>query len=159
MVSVVFWILSGAALVAADQIAKYLSVKLLMGRGAVEIIDGIIEFYYTTNNGAAFSSFAGQRALLIIMPIIMIALLLFFFVKTKKKNFLLKLSVMMIISGGIGNLIDRILYGYVVDFINFTFIDFPIFNVADIFVTCGGAFLIVYLIFFADKEKAGEKCE
>lgn len=159
MLSVVYWILAGAALVAADQITKYLAVVFLKGREAFEIIPRVLEFYYTTNTGAAFSSFAGRRLFLIIMPLILMTVLVICLLRTKKKGFLLNLSVMMILSGGMGNLIDRILNGYVVDFINFAFINFPIFNLADIFVTCGGALLVIYLIFFADKEKTGGKYE
>ena len=69
---------------------------------------------------------------------------------------MLNLSVLLIVAGGVGNLIDRILNGYVVDFINFVFITFPVFNLADIFVTCGGTLIIIYMIFFADKEKKDE---
>ncbi len=159
MVSVFYWIIAGVLLVSADQIAKYFATIKLLGRGTVEVIPGIIDFYYTTNTGAAFSSFSGQRLFLIIAPILMIGVLLFFFARTKKKGFMLNLSVLLIVSGGIGNLIDRIFLGYVIDFINFAFITFPVFNLADIFVTCGGALIIIYMIFFADKEKKDEDNE
>lgn len=156
MTGVIYWVLAGVLMISADQLTKYIAVAKLAGKSGIEIIPNILEFYYTTNNGAAFSSFAGRRLLLIVMPIIMMVVLVVFLRKTKNKSFIIKLTVLMIIAGGIGNLIDRIAYGYVVDFINFTFIEFPIFNVADIFVTVGGVILVVYLIFFSDSLNEGD---
>ena len=156
MTGVIYWVLAGILMISADQLTKYIAAAKLAGKSGIEIIPNILEFYYTTNNGAAFSSFAGRRLLLIVMPIIMMIVLVVFLRKTKNKSFIIKLTVLMIIAGGIGNLIDRIAYGYVVDFINFTFIKFPIFNVADIFVTVGGVILVVYLIFFSDSLNEGD---
>ena len=153
MVSVILWILAGGVLVAIDRITKFLAVKYLMGSGSVVIIPKILGFYYTTNDGAAFSSFSGKRIALIVLPIVMMIVLIAVLAKSKNKNFLLKLTTLLIIAGGLGNLIDRIKYGYVVDFLNFLFVNFPIFNAADIFVCVGGFILVIYLIFFPDKEK------
>lgn len=153
MISVFLWVLAGVLLVAIDQTAKFLAVKYLVGGGSVVVIPKILGLYYTTNDGAAFSSFAGKRAVLIALPIVMMILLVVVLLKAKNKNFLLKLTVLLIVAGGMGNLIDRIAYGYVIDFFNFLFINFPIFNAADIFVCIGGALMVVYLIFFSDKEK------
>lgn len=152
----IYWFLAGAALVLADQLTKWVATVKLAGRGGVEAVRGIFEFYYTTNTGAAFSSFEGQRALLIAMPLVMMIVLGVFLYKTKEHLPMIKLAIMMIIAGGMGNLIDRIFYGYVVDFINFTFIEFPVFNLADIFVCVGGALLVVYVIFYSKDTKKGK---
>lgn len=157
MISAFLWIIAGVLAVAADRITKYLAVKYLVGSGSVVIIPKILGLYYTTNDGAAFSSLAGKREVLIALPIIMMILLALLLIYAKKRNFLLKLTVMLIVAGGMGNLIDRIAYGYVIDFLNFLFINFPIFNVADIFVCVGGALMVVYLIFFSDKEKGKDE--
>lgn len=153
MISIIYWVVAAICLVGLDRITKYFAVTYLMDKGSISLIPNIMEFYYTENDGAAFSSFSGQRALLVILPIIMMVVLLVLLHKTKKKPFVMKATVMMIIAGGIGNLIDRILYGYVVDFISFPFLRFPIFNVADVFVSVGGFILVIYLIFFDKEEK------
>lgn len=149
-----FWTGLAVLMVALDQITKVLASAFLKGNGTKTIIPYLIDFYYTTNDGAAFSSFSGQRVLLIALPIVMIIALLIALYKFNKKGILFTLSIIMIVSGGIGNLIDRCIFGYVVDFISFSFMNFPIFNVADIFVTVGAALFIVYIIFFDDNKKS-----
>lgn len=148
-----FWIGLAVLMVSLDQITKALAGAFLKGNGTKTIIPYIIDFYYTTNDGAAFSSFSGQRLLLIALPVVMIIALGIALYKFKDKGVLFTLPIVMIISGGIGNLIDRCVTGEVVDFISFSFMNFPIFNVADIFVSVGAALFIVYILFF-DKEKS-----
>ncbi len=151
-----YWCLFGLLMVLADQITKWIATVKLVDRTGVDFIKGFVEFYYTTNTGAAFSSFAGRRTLLIVLPIIMMIALLIYLYKSKDNSPWMNLAVITIIAGGLGNLIDRIFYGYVVDFINFQFISFPVFNLADIFVCVGGILLVVYILFFSSDSKGKE---
>ncbi|MGN1399607.1 MAG: signal peptidase II, partial [Erysipelotrichaceae bacterium] len=107
---------------------------------------------YTCNDGAAFSILKGQRVLFIVMTVLAIGLFVYYLARNKVK-WLEKYSLLLIISGAIGNLIDRILYGYVIDFLDFYIFgyDFPVFNIADSFITIGAIGLIIS-IFFLDKE-------
>ena len=156
-------LLSIAALTAADQIIKYFVLLYLKPVGSVGAINGFLEWNYVENTGAAFGSFSGNTALLsIITAVIIIAGIAVIILKKINNKFLL-VTATVIIAGGLGNLIDRIFRGYVVDFIKVLFIDFPVFNFADILVTCGSFMLIIYLIIdiYKDsrKKRKGDKLE
>ena len=156
-------LLSIAALTAADQIIKYFVLLDLKPVGSVGAINGFLEWNYVENTGAAFGSFSGNTALLsIITAVIIIAGIAAIILKKINNKFLL-VTATVIIAGGLGNLIDRIFRGYVVDFIKVLFIDFPVFNFADILVTCGSFMLIIYLIIdiYNDsrKKQKGDKLE
>lgn len=156
-------LLSIAALTAADQIIKHFVLLYLKPVGSVGVINGFLEWNYVENTGAAFGSFAGNTALLsIITAVIIIAGIAAIILKKINNKFLL-VTATVIIAGGLGNLIDRIFRGYVVDFIKVLFIDFPVFNFADILVTCGSFMLIIYLIIdiYKDsrKKSKGDKLE
>ena len=156
-------LLSIAALTAADQIIKYFVLLYLKPVGSVGAINGFLEWNYVENTGAAFGSFSGNTALLsIITAVIIIAGIAAIILKKINNKFLL-VTATVIIAGGLGNLIDRIFRGYVVDFIKVLFIDFPVFNFADILVTCGSFMLIIYLIIdiYKDsrKKSKGDKLE
>lgn len=156
-------LLSIAALTAADQIIKYFVLLYLKPVGSVGVINGFLEWDYVENTGAAFGSFSGNTALLsIITAVIIIAGIAAIILKKINNKFLL-VTATVIIAGGLGNLIDRIFRGYVVDFIKVLFIDFPVFNFADILVTCGSFMLIIYLIIdiYKDsrKKSKGDKLE
>lgn len=139
-------------LVALDQITKYLSIQYLKGEGSVSFLPGFIELKYTENTGAAFSILEGQTILFVLITVAVL-IFIFFMIKTKKvKHITGKVASIIIISGAIGNLIDRILHGFVVDMFNFTFMNFAIFNVADIYITIGGMILCVYILFYYDKD-------
>lgn len=156
-------LLSIAALTVADQIIKYFVLLYLKPVGSVGAINGFLEWNYVENTGAAFGSFSGNTALLsIITAVIIIAGIAAIILKKINNKFLL-VTATVIIAGGLGNLIDRIFRGYVVDFIKVLFIDFPVFNFADILVTCGSFMLIIYLIIdiYKDsrKKRKGDKLE
>lgn len=135
--------------VCLDQGVKYLVSSGMALGDSVPVIDGIFHITLYHNTGAAFSSFEGQRALLIGLPVVLIIAGLVFLWKCRDKSRGLLIPAAMIVGGGIGNLIDRIATGYVVDMFDFRV--FPIFNVADCFVTVGCILLCVYILFF-DKE-------
>ena len=158
-----------AAAVALDRISKALVVAGMELSEEVKIIPGVIRFYRTENTGAAFSMLNDHPWLLMVFTLIAMGIVAFLLIRYAKRHPLLTVSLSMILGGGISNLIDRIASGKVVDFIDFDFLffgffRFAVFNVADIFVTCGAVCLAVYIIGFepkverklrAEKEKAG----
>ena len=133
-----------------DILSKSAAVKLLMPLKSVEVIKNILSLTYLENKGIAFGMFAGRRLLFVIISFFILVAVLFAIFKTPKdqRSVFLKLGGAFVVSGAIGNLIDRILKGYVVDFIEVKFIDFPVFNVADIAVCVGAAMLIIHFLFF-----------
>lgn len=148
-------------IVALDQLSKYATVTAIVMGGRVEAIPGLFHFTYVRNTGAAFSTLQGQRWLFIL---IYAAFLLFFlWMILKKPLSFTKFEywcMAAILGGGLGNLVDRIRLGYVVDMICTDFITFPVFNVADCFVTCGAILLFVHLVFWNKdfwKDKKKEK--
>ena len=145
-----------------DQLTKYLAVVHLKPIGSVPLIDGVFHFTYTTNRGAAFSLFAAedQRWIFLTVSSIAIIVMTVYLLRVKKQPLLWTAAIGAILGGGIGNMIDRISTGEVVDFLDFCLINFPIFNVADCFVCVGAALL--FLAFFLDwrreiKEEAAKR--
>lgn len=140
------------AVLLTDMLTKFLIVK--EGAKPVDIIDGVLVIFPTTNEGAGFSILAGQTWLLIAITVVFLVGICVFDLFFKKKSKLYGVATALIIAGAIGNLIDRIIYGKVRDFIFLEFINFPIFNIADISLTVGAVLLAVYVLFFYDKSKA-----
>ena len=145
-----------ALIVAFDQVTKYLA-KAYLQNGAVSFIKNFIQFRYAENTGMAFSMFSGARWVFVALTIVICAVGLWYLFSDKCPNLWYYWSIGVIIAGGIGNLIDRALYGYVVDFIEPLFVDFAIFNIADCAVTCGATVLIaVMVIDLFKKDKNGK---
>lgn len=136
-------------LVVIDQLTKYFAKLHLSGGKKITLIPGLLGLNYLENTGAAFSLFNGWRTFLIVLPIIATLVLSYLCIKSFRvgKN-ILAYGYLLMISGAIGNLIDRIVSGGVIDFLEFKFIRFPIFNFADILVTSGVTLVCIYLIFF-----------
>lgn len=134
-------------IIAFDQITKILATEYLKGNEPVSFIKGVVQFKYAENTGMAFSLFSGARWIFVVLTLIVCAVALWYIFSNRCKHLWLYWSIAVIVSGGLGNLIDRAFYGYVVDFIEPVFIDFAIFNIADCAVTLGGVSLIAYLIF------------
>ena len=141
--------LFAAAIVAADQITKYLTVANIPLYGDVPFIPGLLQLTYVRNTGAAFSSFEGQQWLFALIFVVFTVAILW---EYKKKSMPFtpfeRWLIAAIYAGGLGNMIDRVRLGYVGDMIEVEFIRFPVFNVADCFITCGCVLLIAHLIFF-----------
>ena len=138
MVSIVLFIVSTIALIAVDQLTKIWAVtQLYEAERVIPVIEGVFELHYTENRGVAFGMLQGQLwlfgAMLVRSPL--------------RRYKLFTIPAVMIIAGAIGNLIDRILYGYVIDFLYFKLIDFPIFNFADCCVVVGAILLLVFFLF------------
>lgn len=146
-------------LVAIDQLSKYLVLTGLKPVGTMTVIDGFLQFRYVENTGAAFSMLSNNTTFLsVITSLIMIAILTVLFTG-KIKDKLQCDALIIVVAGGIGNLIDRVARGFVVDFIEFTFVDYAVFNVADIFVTIGAVLLVISIIIEIvreTKEKKGQ---
>ena len=155
-----YYSLFAALIVAADQISKYFVVKQIPLYGHVDFLPGILGLTYVRNEGAAFSSFQGQQWLFAVMFVIFTGVILWeFFKKPMPFTKLERWCIAAVYAGGLGNMIDRVRLGYVVDMIETTFMEFPVFNVADCFITCGCILLMAHLFLF-NKEfwKDDKKC-
>jgi len=155
-----YYLLFIAAIVGADQLSKFLVVANIPLGGEVPFLPGLLQLTYVQNTGAAFSSFEGQQWLFALIFLIFTVLILWEYRK-KAMGFvpLERWCIAAIYAGGLGNMVDRIRLGYVVDMLETTFISFPVFNVADCFITCGCIFLLVHLwLFHKDFWKDEKKC-
>ena len=144
------WIMlaSTAILIGIDQITKIWAISDLSNGRTIPVIDGVFEFAFAKNTGVAFSMLEGQRWIFIPITIIISVLLMFIMLRSPLRKYkLFNITCVLILAGAIGNLIDRIIYGYVVDFLHATFIDFPIFNFADCCVVIGAGLLFVFALF------------
>ena len=144
-----FMALAAVLAVGLDQFTKYLTVLKIEEWGSQKAIPGLFSLTFCKNYGAAWSSFEGQIWLFIVVFLVLTAGIIWEF-KTKKLGFtnFERWCILFVWAGGLGNMIDRIRLGYVVDMINLEFMNFPVFNVADCFITCGCAALILHLAFF-----------
>ena len=140
-------------LIAADQITKVLAVTHLKDKKPIDIIDNVLQLTYVENRGAAWGLMEGWKLFFIIITIIMFLAVLFIFIITpfEKKYCSLRTILVVLGAGAIGNLIDRVMNGYVHDFIYFEIINFPVFNVADICVTIS-MFVLIFLVIFKFKD-------
>ena len=141
------YILIILGLVGLDQISKILAVKYLVNIGSIPVIKDIFHLTYVENRGAAFGMFQNNQIFFIIIAMIACAFGLYFLYK-KQLNLLGKSAIILIISGAVGNLIDRIRLGFVVDYFDFRIFWNYVFNVADVFVVIGTILLCIYIIFF-----------
>lgn len=153
------YMLLAALIVLADQLLKNWAVHNLQGAGSVKLIPGILNLYYAENTGAAFSMFRDMRWTLSIVSVAAVGLILYIILSKKFPGKVATLSLCMILGGAVGNLIDRVFNGFVVDMLEFAFIRFAIFNLADVFVTCGGVLFCAYYIILETKRIRREPME
>ncbi len=141
-------------LIIADQLIKAWAFTDLQAIGTIPLIQDVLHLTYSENRGAAFSILYGKTELLMIVNTILIVVLLYILLSKKLTHPLAVFSTTLIVSGGIGNMIDRLIRegSFVVDYIDFRLINFAIFNFADICVVCGVALLLFYMIFIEGKE-------
>lgn len=141
-------------LIAIDQITKYIALINLKPISSTVFIKGFMDFTFVENRGAAFGILEGQRWFFVVITVIISVAIIYAFLKlpNKKEYMYLRVSLVLILSGAIGNVIDRFFRGYVVDFFEFTFINWPVFNVADIYVVVG-TMLFAFLLLFVIKEE------
>ena len=144
-----FYGLFAALIVVADQITKLLVLDKIPLHSQIKAIPGLFHLTYVQNTGAAFSSFQGMRWLFVGIFLVLTAALLFeYFKKPMAFATFERVCLAAVYGGALGNVIDRVRLGYVVDMICVDFMDFPVFNVADCFITCGSVLLLVHLFFF-----------
>ena len=147
--SLLFYALFVGGIVAADQFTKYLTVANIALYEDIPFIPGLLQLTYVQNTGAAFSSFQGQQWLFALIFVIFSVLIVREYRKqTMGFTRLEWWCIAAIYGGGLGNMIDRVRLGYVVDMIETTFMEFPVFNIADCFITCGCIALMVHLVLF-----------
>ncbi len=144
-----FMALFAGVIVAADQLTKYLTVANIPLHGHMDLLPGFLGLTYVQNTGAAWSSFEGMIWLFVLIFIVLTVAIVWEFSK-KRLPFTTfeRWCIAAIYGGGLGNIIDRVRLGYVVDMIQTEFMSFPIFNVADCFITCGCILLMLHLVFF-----------
>lgn len=145
--------------VAADQITKHLVLANIAMYEDVPVLPGIFHFTYIENKGAAFGMLANNRWVFLVISAVAIIAFIFYIIKYNPKDILLRVSLSFVVGGGIGNMIDRCFRGSVVDFIDVDFIDFYVFNVADMFVCVGCGLMILYIIISEIKEAKAKKAE
>ena len=133
-------------LVGADQLTKYLAASYLAPVGTAPFLPGIMELRYVENDGMAFSMLSGRQTLLIVVTGITLAALVWYLFFKRPQARTERVAVCLIIAGGLGNLIDRVTAGRVIDFFATTFIDFAVFNVADCFVCVGAALFVIAVL-------------
>lgn len=149
-------VVGAALLVVADQLIKQWANAVLQPVGAITLLPGIVELRYYLNDGMAFSMLAGKQTLLIAMTSIMLVCVLALLL-LRKMNPWERVSWMLILGGGVGNLIDRVLNGEVVDYINVLFVNFAVFNFADICITTGVIMLMLWVVYDSIKKDKEEK--
>ncbi len=148
-----------ALLVALDQVSKYLAVQFLSAaQGGSDLVlwKGVFCLHYLENYGAAFGMLQGKKLFLVMITALIFGFVLWFYgrIPTGEKRFLAMRGLcLFVMAGAVGNFIDRIILGYVVDFFYFELINFPVFNVADIYVSCSVVlFLILFLFYYKDED-------
>lgn len=139
----------GAVLVIIDQIIKYFVSAYLQPVGSVSVIDNLFSLTYVENKGVAFGMFSDMRWIFVALTAILLVIIIFYMFKKRPKGKFFYICAALIIGGGIGNLIDRIFYGYVIDYLSLSFFP-PVCNFADYCITAGTIMLVIYLLFFSD---------
>ena len=157
--SIILSIILVLSLVGIDQIIKYFVIEYLKPIGVFELIEGFIRLRYVENTGAVFGSFSSHTAVLTVVSIILLIVTVYFLVSQKNKSKLVSFTLLLMIAGGIGNIIDRIRLHFVVDYIEPTFIDFAVFNFADCLITVGAFVLMIYLVVDIVKEEKQKRLE
>nr|MBQ8252427.1 signal peptidase II [Lachnospiraceae bacterium] len=141
-------------LVVMDQVTKYFAVLHLKDQEPVSLIPDVFKLQYLENRGAAFGMLQNGKVFFVFAAIVMLTVIVFVLIKApvSRKYRPWHVFLVMIAAGGIGNMIDRLRLDYVIDFLYFSLIDFPIFNVADIFVSVGTVLFAVFILFFCKEE-------
>ena len=153
--STLLFVLLSIALVVVDQVTKHLAVTHLADGSSVDLIPNVFELHYLENRGVAFGMLQDMRWVFIPVSLLMMALLIVLLVRSPmRRSGCFNFCCYLCLAGAVGNLIDRAVLGYVVDFLYFKLIDFPVFNVADCYVVVSTILFCVYFLFFVDKSLA-----
>ncbi len=131
---------------AADRLTKELVEQVLAPHGVRTAIPGLLSWAYTQNRGAAFSLLSGRSVFLILLTAVLVAGIVLYQLRKWENPLLERIGLWLVAAGGLGNLWDRLVYGYVVDFIRLDFVHFAVFNLADVFVSIGAAMVLVSVL-------------
>ena len=137
-----------------DQVVKLLIRGAFEPNESVDLIGSLLSLTYVKNTGAAFSMFSGARVILVILPLIVMGVGVWYMEKHPKSHWTLFLALSLAIGGGISNLFDRLVFGFVTDMFDLHF--WPVFNVADIAICIGCGLLVIYILRFYDRDKAAD---
>lgn len=148
----------GAVLVIIDQIIKYFVSAYLQPVGSVSVIDNLFSLTYVENKGVAFGMCSDMRWVFVALTSALLAIIIFYMFKKRPKGKFFYICAALIIGGGIGNLIDRIFYGYVIDYLSLSFFP-PVCNFADYCITAGTIMLVIYLLFLSDVLDSSKKAK
>ncbi len=158
------WIISllvAVIMIVIDQCTKLWAVAKLKPIGSTPVIDGFLNLTFVENHGVAFGMLHGKKWLILCMVAVIVAILVYYFVKlpkTKEYHYV-RGAMTLILAGAVGNVMDRMMRGYVVDFLEFAFVDFPVFNMADIYIVVGVILLAILMLFVIQEEpKKKEDC-
>lgn len=153
-------LLPSLVLIGLDQLFKFLAVAHLKEQSDIVLIDGVFELTYVQNEGASFGMLGGYRWFFIVITIVAMLFLLGVICSGKyRQHPLLNVSFVLVLAGGIGNLIDRIVNGYVVDYLYFKLINFPVFNFADCCLVIGAIFMLIFFFFIYEEKKPQKQGE
>lgn len=155
----IFSLLAAVVMIVIDQCTKLLAVAKLRPIGSITVIDGFLDFTFVENRGVAFGMLYGKKWIILCMVAVIVAVLLYYFIKlpkTKEYHWV-RAAMTLILAGAVGNVIDRMIRGYVVDFFAVTFVDFPVFNVADIYIVVGVVLLAILMLFVIKEEPKKEE--
>ena len=149
IISLIAYIVITAVLTQLDQITKYVAESNLYMKNDIDIIKNVLTLTYLRNNGSAFGMFSGKINAFLVLTVIIVAVITYIVIRmpVTKRYLPMYIVCTMLVSGAIGNFIDRVRFGYVRDFIYFKLINFPVFNVADCYVTISVAIFIVLILF------------
>ena len=146
----------GIVLAVIDQVIKYLVVSNIDENQVVPVITNVLNFTHIHNEGVAFGMFDGMRWIFVALTLVLLVAIIGIMFKKRPNGKMFYVSVALIVGGGIGNLIDRVFFGYVIDYISLSFFP-PICNFADYCITFGTALLMIYILFFSDYFKKEEE--
>lgn len=142
----------GVLIAVIDQVIKYFVTDNLKPVGTVNVIGDVFKLTYVENRGVAFGMFQGMQWVFVIITVVMLAAVIYLMFKRRPQNKFFYVISALIIGGGIGNLIDRVMYGYVIDYLSLSFFP-PVCNFADYCITIGVFLLAIYLLFFSESFK------
>lgn len=152
----IVYLLLALVIAGADQLIKHFVLENLVDAGRVTAIPHILDLIYVENRGVAFGMFSNMRWLFVVITSIVIIAFIVMLFKGGYKSKLFSISCALIVGGGIGNLIDRLMYGFVVDYLQLSFFS-PVCNFADYCITVGTVLLVIYLLFYSDLSKDNSK--
>ncbi len=149
----------GFLIVACDVVTKILALNMLKPIDTLPLWEGVFHLTYVENRGAAFGIFQDGRWFFIILTVLALIGVFYLMRRYGGKSKIFDTAITFLVAGAVGNLADRIFRGFVVDFLDFRLIDFPVFNVADIFVCIGAGLLVLWIMVFDENNRSKKDCE